>query len=269
MSIWLVLWIFVSITLLGFLGWSMFTLYRQKAVWKAFSKDYKLRYKQNAFMDSPEASGEIEGYKASLFTGEHLSADLRGTRKLTAIEFTLQSVLPFECAVASGGMIPFIKDLGWKSELRPEYEHWSESYMAAGSSRNALKMYLSEPRLQALVKLMRVQGASVVLICRKEQLLLRLDTPNPLVSSEYLNKLVSLMLKAVKILELSSGEKNALQGEAQRTEFEEVGLVLDDEALEASGGLSLEGEEAQEVEVDKADQEPEADVSEKPETEKE
>ena len=243
MSVWLALWIVISATLLGFLVWSLYILYQQKSSWKKFAETHKLRYKQNALMESPEVDGSFEDYKLSFFTGEHINADLRGVRKLTAVEISLQSVMPIEGGAASGGMVPFLKELGFKSEIQPDHEQWNKSYIVAGSHYHVLKAYFTDERVEALSKLMKIKNSWVIFIFRNERMLLRLDTPNPLASVQNMDKVASMMVKVAKVLELSADEAKKLKAEEARSVSKESSLALDDSDIDASSSIELEEDE--------------------------
>ncbi len=240
MSIWLVFWIIISLSLIGFLGWSLYILQQQKAVWKAFASKHKLRYKSNALMESAEMNGSFDTYKLSFFTGEHYTADMRGVRKLTAIEVSLNSVMPIDGAVASGGMVQVAKDLGLKSEIRPQHKSWKREYIATGENRHVLEAYLTDARIEALAKLMELKNSWVVLIFKADRMLLRVDTPNPLSTQEYLEKIAKLIIGAADVLELKKDEARKLKAETIRRVSEDTGLTLDDKDLEASTAFELE-----------------------------
>ncbi len=248
MSVWLALWVVVSIVLLGFLAWSLFVLHKQKQTWKGFAAKHKLRYRKKATMDSPEVDGSIDGYKIDIFTSEHIIENARSSRKLTAIEVSLHSTLPIDGAVASGGMIPLVKELGFKVEIKPEHEHWNRSYIAAGDNGRALKAYLTPERLDALIRMMRIKNSWMILIFRAERLLLRIDTPDPLTSPDYLDRLIELMIKSAKTLELKSGESAVIEREEAKGLAEDSNLMLDEDG--ADSGLSLEEDEAEATEVE-------------------
>lgn len=245
MSIWLALWILVSAILLGFLAWTLVVLFKQKSVWKAFAEKHKLRFKPNAIMESPEIDGSIDGYKVSCFTGEHVSTDMRGFRKLTAIEVNLQSSLPIEGALASGGMVAFVKQFNFRAEIFPEHEKWNKSYIATGSNRAVLEAYLTDARLDAITKLMRINNCWVVLFFRQDRMLLRIDTTNPLISQENIEKLVTSMVKAAKTLELAEGEGRVLKAKEAQTVKSDAAVALDnDDEVKAAGGLELEDDDS-------------------------
>ena len=243
MSVWIALWVVISLALLGFLVWSLLILYRQKKTWKAFAQKHKLRYKSNALMESPDVSGAFGDYKINFFTSEHVNNDARGVRKLIAIEIGLNSELPFDAAVASGGMVPIVKDIGFSFEVRPEHKAWNRAYIATGDSKSGLESYLKDDRVKALCNLMKIHNSWVVFICRKNKMLLRIDTPDPLDSETKLEKLTSGLVKVAGLLELDPGEFKRLKAEAVKSADKAAAAVLDDSGVDDLSGLSLEDDE--------------------------
>lgn len=242
MSVWFALWALVSIAILSFSGWTFYILFRQKAAWKAFAARNGLAYKAGAMMTSPEMNGSIEGYKFSFFTGEHMAQDLRSTRKMTAVEITLRSVLPLEGAVASGGMVPLVKALGFGAEILPRHESWNPACIAAGSNRFSLQAYLTDERVSALSKLMQARNVWVILIFRNDVTLLRVDTPGALETAEKLEKIKKALLAAAQIFEMKSGEASFLKTAETDGLVRESSLKLEDEDFSAASGLRLEDE---------------------------
>jgi hypothetical protein len=240
LSIWIVLWLVLSTVLLYFLGWTIFILLKQKQVWKTFAHKNKLRYQANKFLSSPEMSGIIHDYTISFFTGEHTLADARNSRKMTAIEVSLSSRMPFEGAIASGGMVPIARSLGLKEEYAPEYEAWDKTWIVAGANRNALEAYLTPERLKYLSSLMKLKNAWVIMIFRDETMLLRLDTPDPLDSEEKLNNVSKMLTNTAQALELGKGEDGRLKHVLSQPQRKTVVIAA---PPEESASLELEGED--------------------------
>jgi hypothetical protein len=239
-SIWIALWIVLSLALLGFLAWSVVILIKQKSAWKTFSATHKLRYKTGRMMQSPEMDGIIEDYKFNFFTGEHSAPDMRGNRKMTAVEITLQSDMPIEGGLASGEMVPLLKNLNFKTEVSPKQEGWSKAYIALASNRGALELYLTDERVQALTKLMQINHAWVIFVFKNNMTLLRMDTASPLNSADQLEKLYKLLIKVAKVLELKPGEAKLIKAEEARAPLKETALPIDYEQLKSTSGLQLE-----------------------------
>lgn len=267
MSIWIVSWFVLAGALLGFLAWTFLILMRQKSAWRVYATKRKLRYKAGPLMMSPEVQGTIGEHTVHIFSSEHVAEDIRGSRKLTAIEVSLNSVMPVTGGVASGGMIPILKSLDLKQEYTPKHDKWNKSYVAAGNNRYVLEAYLSNERLEALCDLMALRNVWFILVFKDDAMLLRVDTPDPLDEASDVDKLVKQMLAAAEVLELQSGESRHLKDAEVKSATKSVALDVDDDAF-ASGGFELEDTEpdpAPEADQDSEEKDvPEGDESEKP-----
>lgn len=217
----------------------MFILRRQKKAWQAYGKSKKLRYKPGKTLANPELKGMIQEYTVGVFTGEHVSPDMRGSRKLTAVEINLTSVMPVAGGVASGGMVPLLQGMGFKEEMRPDHQAWDKSYIAAADNRYALKAYLTDERLAVLTDLMKIKNAWITYVFRGDVTLLRLDTPDPLDSEQKLDQIIKKMIDSAKALELKAGEGSRLKSEEVRKPDREKALEVD-EAKIAGSTLTLE-----------------------------
>lgn len=243
LNIWLVFWLVLAVLLLGFLAWTFLILMRQKSAWKVYAGKRKIRYKSGPLMMSPSLQGSIGDHTVDVFSSEHLVEDARGSRKLTAVEVSLNSVMPVTGGVASGGMIPILKGLDLKQEYFPKFKAWKKSYVAAGANKGVLAAYLSDARLEALCGLMEIKNAWVILVFKDEAMLLRVDTPDPLDSAAALDKVVKQMLAAAKLLELKAGESERLKSEEVKAAAKNISLAVDDEAMDGAGSsFELEDE---------------------------
>ena len=249
MTIWFALWFLLSATLLYFLFWTLFILYRQKMAWKAYGQRTGLRYDSESLFASPTLSGSYEDYTISLFTGEHLAADMRGSRKLAAIEIHLRdAVFPVMGGVASGDMVGILKSLTVQDEYKPEHEAWQEDTCAAVcENRNVMQTYLTSARLEALTKLMKIKNAWIILIFKGDTALLRLDTPQPLTSEKVLEMLVTKMVETAKVLEFEPGEAERLKTEGAKKPERQAEIQIAADEID-TGSIQLEDEESEEDE---------------------
>jgi hypothetical protein len=222
------------------MGWTFFILFRQKRVWKKFSADNKLRYSNGGRLAaSPQITGVVGAYTVDVFTGEHMSPDIRRARKLTAIEVQLSSRLPITGGVASGNMVQVLRDFGVRNEFRPSHTAWQESWIAGADRPAVLEGYLTGPRLDALTGLMKIKNAWLILVFKGGTSLLRLDTPDPLDSEKKLAAIVKKMTAVAKVLELEPGEGERLQSAQPRKPQAGATVGIGDADLE-TGGLRLE-----------------------------
>lgn len=240
MNIWLVLWGVLATSLIGFSLWTFTILLRQKQGWRVYAEKRKLRYKTNAFMDSPSVEGAIGEHSVSCFTSEHMAKDARMSRKLTAIEVNLNSIMPVSGAIASGEMVEIMRIMELKHEYVPKHEAWSKEYAACSNNKGVLAAYLTDERIEALCDLMKIKNSWVILVFREKAMLLRIDLPNPLASAKELDAMMKKMLAAAELFELKKGEEKVLEAEGLKVSAEGVELEVDDDDLEAAGSLQLE-----------------------------
>ncbi len=244
LSIWVFIWILLSAGLLGFSAWTFYVLYSQKKSWREFAKKNKLRFGLSKPISAPEITGVIDDYTIGIFTAEHASPDARGMRKLTAVEVALKSEMPIEGAVGSGGMVPLIQSLDFNEEFRPDHGAWDSSYIIRTRNRDVIEGYLSAERLNALTSVMKVKNLWLIFIFRKEGVLLRVDMPDPLVTSEKIEKIVKTLIKTAKVLELKEGEAKRLSAQRQKTKDEDRMVSVDDKTGEEDIDLELEAEKS-------------------------
>lgn len=212
---------------------------KQKKAWRVYAERRKLRYKAGRIMDAPSIDGVIGDYTVSFFGSEHMGADARSARKLTAIEVNLKSIMPVGGGIASGGMVPVMKELNFRQEFLPAHKDWDTSYVATGENGNVLGAYLNDERLAALCKLMQIKNSWVILIFKDEAMLLRIDLPDPLHNPKRLDDVVKMMVEAARVLELASGETARLQAAESKPVSKQVEIELDEDEFGASS-LQLE-----------------------------
>ncbi len=210
MNIYILIWVALSLFLLGFWFWSNWVLYKQKQSWKLYARKRKLRYRSGRIFDSPELSGTYQDFEVLCFTAQHDAEDGRPGRSLTSIEVTLHSSLPVSAAIASGGMVQLVEELHFQAEFRPETPGWDNSYIVRSRDGAVMKAYLTDRRAQALVKLMKIKNAWIILFFTGGRGLLRIDTPDPLHDPKHLDDVIKKMVEAAKIMELEKGETNRL-----------------------------------------------------------
>lgn len=244
MSVWVLIWLCLSGALLYFMGWTLFILYRQKKVWKAFANRHALRYKAATMTAPPEISGVFDGYTISLFTGEHIAPDIRKTRKMIAMEIKLPDVLPAGGGVASGDMVPFLQQMNFKAECRPGHPDWDKGWIAMSDHTGVLQDYLSVPRLEALMGLMRLKGASAILVFRGDVALLRLDRPDPLDKLPKIEALVRKMTAAARVLDFHPGESASLKALALKNPPKEIVVPVSAGKVKTDLRLEEEGEDS-------------------------
>ena len=249
-SIWLLIWIIVSIGLLGFSIWTFIILMRQKKSWRDFAKKHKLRYSNASLMVSPKVSGIYKEYSVSVFTGHHESERGASNRQLTAIEIALESKMPIAGAVASGAMVGIVQELDYSEEHVPNYKFWNSDNITRSEDKHIMAEYLDETRAKALCDLMDNKKFWVIFIFRGNDTILRIDTPDPFDNEEKLTKTIDNLIDVAKLLELKKGESGRLKTEGAKRSSETARVDIEDDQMEALG-LELEEDEEQDAESNK------------------
>lgn len=252
MTIWLVIWAIVSLSLLAFSGWTLIILFQQKKAWRDFARKHKLRFKNTAFMSSPKINGVYKGYSIGIFTSEHEPDRGTNSRKLTAIEVELESRMPIGGALGSGGMVSIVQSLGYSDEYIPPYEGWSNEYVCRSEDKGVMEAYLNAARVKALVELMKMKNAWVIFICKGNDTLLRIDTPEPFEREDKLTKTIERMIEVARLMELGKGESIELATLKNRRNSGVPVVAIKDEDI-AYTGLELEDDDLQSVGVAEED----------------
>lgn len=246
MNIWVVLWVLLSVGLMGFLLWTYSILIQQKQTWKQYASKHKLRYKAGKFSESPEIAGTMPyngtNYTINFFTGQHMSEDVRNARKLTAIEIRISDPPPYEGVVASGGMVDFSKNLEFSEEVRPQHPKWNKTYIAISDAKHVQDAYLTSTRLDALTDLMEIKNGWVILVFKNDINVLRFDTPDALKSINDLDSIVQKMLAAANLLQVDETEKRTLSGLQAQKPKKQVSIDVSEDKL-YTGDLTLEDDE--------------------------
>ena len=244
MSVYLVLWVLVSGFLLGFWFWTMYVLVKQKTAWKFYAEKRNMRYHSSALLETPTISGVVENYSVTMFASEHGELDARSQRRLTAIEITLQTSLPFSVGTASGGMVHIVNAVGFIQEFRPSIKGWEDSYILRTNSLEMAQAYFTEDRLRKLVSLMNIDKSWIIFLFAEGQGILRLDTPLPIDNPKEIDVLIKQMLNVARALELEKGEdRDLLRVRDQKDKTGGV-LEIDEDLLDDDIGFELEDEQA-------------------------
>ncbi|MCK5385507.1 MAG: hypothetical protein KAJ29_07990 [Alphaproteobacteria bacterium] len=240
MTVHFYIWLFISLFLLGFWGWTLLIVTQQKRAWKVFAEKRKMRYHNTGMFSTPMVSGAIDSYGVSLFASEHSELDARSQRRLTVIEVSLQSDFPFSCAVASGGMVSVVDAFDIRHEYKPQIKGWDNSYVLRTSDLQMVQNYFTDERMQKILDLMKIEKAWIILIVFEDRGILRLDTPYPIDNPSELDKLIKQMIDAARAMEMKKGEsKDLIRKQSEKVSGQPV-LDVDEDLFEDHLGLELE-----------------------------
>lgn len=250
MFFWISLYLILAGGILYFLLWSIFISMRQKKAWQAFAKKHKLRFKKNKILDTPKFDGIMNEYSVSGFPCEHLQDSQYTTRKLSGFEVTLKSPPPFDFVLANKPYVFLAEELDLKKEIKPKHTGWRDDSYAATENQNLLKIYLTEERLDLLLKLMKAKHGCVMLIHYNGMFLLRFDTPYPFDNQRQLEKHVLRLIELAKAFDVDKRELNALKSKRRAQEGGNEIVIDVDQEHELITGLALEEDEATTVSIE-------------------
>ncbi len=252
MNIWFYLWALISLGLLGFSAWTYLILFKQKKAWRDFAKKHKLRIKSAAFMQSPKVGGIYKDYTIGIFTSEHEVERGTSSRKMTAIEIELDSRMPISGAFASGGLTTITQAMNFSEEFKPSFACWNSDNIARGDDRAVMEEYFTKERAEALCTLMEKKNAWVILIFKGNDMLLRLDTPDPFETQGKLTATVDALIDVAKALELGKSEAATLKSiltrrntgapkvDISEKEMQSIGLELEEDTAHAQPDVEID-----------------------------
>ncbi|MFP4385591.1 MAG: hypothetical protein ACLFRA_00110 [Alphaproteobacteria bacterium] len=240
MTVYVFIWLSISLFLLVFWVWTLVVVLRQKTAWKVYAEKRKMRFHDTGFFSTPS---------------EHSELDERSQRRLTALEVSLQSDFPFACALGSGGMVSVVNVFDIRHEYKPLIKGWDNSYVLRTSDIGMARAYFTDERLEKLIELMNIEKAWVIMVFVEDRGVLRLDTPYPIDNPKELDRLINQLVSIARLLELRKGEaKDLFRKSVEKNDAQPV-LDIDEDILSDHLGLELEDDEAGVIDPEKIDPE--------------
>lgn len=200
MNIWIVLWVFLTVFILGVFFWSLQILLRQKNAWVTFAARHQLGVAQTAFFASPRVRGEIKNIPFNLYSEQQVTNANGSTRFRTIIQFELSKDFPTQGIIASPEARDFAKALNVKEEFTPDYPEWNKDISVFITDAENIKSYLTPERCRSLNAIMTIKAFASILIFDGNVAYLRFETPDPLDHAEKLEKLVMKLADHARIL---------------------------------------------------------------------
>lgn len=198
--LWFLLWFVLSAFVIGAFVWSTRILFRQKKVWAAFSKAHGMTLTPGAFMGSPQVQGVYGDFRFSLVSEEQRAADARGARFRSVVELHRQVPMGFSGAVGFGDLEQQLGALDLPATFIPQSPVWKPNWFLRTSDPTKMVAYLTEDRLKALESVLRIKGASSLLVFDGMNILLRFETSDALADGRKLEAIVKRMAEAARIL---------------------------------------------------------------------
>jgi hypothetical protein len=204
---WIFLWFILSAFLVGATLWSLQILLRQKTAWEKYAKKKGFIFNKGTFMGPAEMSGTIDKYKLSFFTAERPGADVRTRRYVTAIEIDLAEGVVDSGAFGTREMIPFMMTLDMLHPYTVEIPGLETEYKAFVKRDAVMNAYLNKDRVEAIGNILKTRNADTLLLFNDNEVVLRLETSDPMQDADKIDKIVTRMLGLVDKLRVSDEER--------------------------------------------------------------
>lgn len=205
---WLLLWFVLSAVLVGATLWSLQILMRQKKAWEEYAKKKNLTFNKGTFMGPAEINGMIGDYKLTFFTAERAGADVRTRRYVTAIEIDLMEGLVDGGALGTKEMLPYLRSLDmlhlYKTDL-PGLEE-GQNYMFVKNDA-VIGAYLTKERMETFGQILKTKNADILILFNQKELVLRLETSDPMQDAEKMDKIVTRLLGLADKLRITPEER--------------------------------------------------------------
>jgi hypothetical protein len=207
---WLLLWFVLSAILIGATLWSLQILFRQKKAWEQYAKTKNLTYNPGTFMGPAEMNGIMGDYKISFFTAERPGVDVRTRRFVTVLEINLIEGLIDGGALGTKEMLPFMQGLDKLHPYKIEERPLEEGHFAFTKSDAVMKAYLTKDRIETLETILKTRNADILVLFNDKELVLRLETSDPMQDAEKIDKIVTRLIGLADKLRISPEERERL-----------------------------------------------------------
>lgn len=208
--VWFFIWFVVSIFILGIFGWSVRILLQQKSAWQGFAKKMNLTYQQpKGFLVSPVVTGAIGPFGFALFSEPQATADSRGQRYTSILEFSLRQGLPAIGAVGTAQVMNRLEGFPGDKPVAVADKDWDANWFVRTDNVGITEKYLTPSRIEFLRKVFRLKIIAGFFLYTPEDAILRLETADPLNSVERLEKVVKGVTAQLGVMIPSAEEKAA------------------------------------------------------------
>lgn len=208
---WLFIWVVLSSIVLGSTLWSLKILMDQKSAWEKFAKAKSFVLNKGTFTGPAEMNGMIGAYKFSFFTAERDGEDIKNRRLMTVLEMDLADGLVDGCVMGTQKMLPFMQSLQKLHPFVVETAPWDAAHFVFARNDAAVKAYLTPERLDILAQILKTKNADVVVLFNDSELLVRMETTDPMKNVDKLDKIVARLMTLVDKLRITPDERARLQ----------------------------------------------------------
>lgn len=208
---WLFLWFILSAILVAATLWSLQILTRQKKAWEDYAKKKNFQFNKGTFMGPAEMNGMIGDYKLNFFTAERSGVDVRTRRYVTAVEIDLMEGLVDGGALGTKEMLPFLRSLDKIHLYKPEFPGLDEGehYMFVKNDA-VIAAYLTKERTDIFGQILKTKNADTLIIFNEKELVLRLETSDPMQDADKIDKIVTRLIGLADKLRITPQERDRI-----------------------------------------------------------
>lgn len=206
---WILLWIVLSAILLGSSAWSLHILMKQKKAWEAYAKSKNFTFNRGTFMGPAEMSGVIGDYKIGFFSAERQGADVRTRRFVTVVEIDLTEGMVDGAVMGTQEMLPFMQSLELIHPHTIEGHGWEKGMYTFIKNDAVVKAYLTPERLEVFANILKTRNADVLIVFHERQLVVRLETVDPIQDAEKIDKVVTRTLALMDKVRITPEQRAA------------------------------------------------------------
>ena len=213
---WILLWVILSVVLLGSALWSLQILMRQKKAWEAYAKKKGLVFNKGTFMGAAEINGVIGNYKIAFFTAERQEADVRRRRYVTSVEITLSEGLVNGGVAGTQNVLTFMQSLG---KLHPyPIDGWQPTQYMFVLHDDVIKAYLTPDRLETFDNILKTRNSDTVIVFSDQEMAIRLETSDPMQDADKMDKVITRILGLADKLRITPEQRAQYMALAPKTD---------------------------------------------------
>jgi hypothetical protein len=142
-------------------------------------------------MGPAEIAGTINEYTVNFFTAERQTEDMRGKRYVSVIEIAVKEGL-FDGGVAGTKELqPFMQSLNALHPYVVEKEGWEKSHAIFVREDAPANEYFKSDKLNLFAQVLGTRNADVLIVFNNEEIIIRMETTDPMLSAEKIEKIVT------------------------------------------------------------------------------
>ena len=215
---WIFIWVVLSSILLGATFWSLKILIEQKKAWESFAKKHSFVLNKGTLMGSPEMNGVIGDYKFSFFTAQRDGGDVRSRRLMTVMEINLIDGVVDGGAMGTQMMLSFLQALTKLHPYKIDFAPWDDGHFVFVHNDDNVKNYLTSERVDVFSQILKTKNADVVVLFNDKEVLVRLETSDPMKNPDKLEKIVKRQMALMDKLRFTKDEREKYMAKNNKSE---------------------------------------------------